>query len=123
MKPEIKKSADYEIVLVASTFFLILYFIMKQPYLLYIGAGIAVLSLLSKTLAGYICWIWNKIFKAFGYVNSRVILSIIFFLVLLPVSLIARLFRKDELQLKRQDHSYYKERNQLITAKDIENPW
>jgi hypothetical protein len=53
-----------------------------------------------------------------------VILSAVFFLFLLPIAMLAKLFKKDLLQLKKTEgKSYYHERNHSYDRADLENPW
>ena len=44
--------------------------------------------------------IWIKIGNVLGWVNSRIILGIMFFLIILPIGLILKLFGKDSMNRK-----------------------
>ena len=86
--------------------------------------GLGILSLVSKAFASILTAGWGKLIAGIGFVNSRILLSLIFFVVLLPVSLLSRVFRKDSLlQLKKNDKSYFTERNHTYVGKDMENTW
>ena len=58
-----------------------------------------------------------------GYIMSRVLLSIVFFLILFPISLVYRMFNKDTLQLKRKEGSYWTERDHKFTGDDLKQVW
>jgi len=124
-----QKKYDYEIILSIVLFILIVYFFLSHkgvaiaPYFMYIAFGLGVLSLLSKSFASILTFCWTKFLAALGYINSRLLLSIIFYVVLLPIALLARLFRKDSLQLKKKEGSYFTERNHQYKSKDLENVW
>ena len=47
-------------------------------------------------------WLWFQLGQLLGKVVSPVVLGAIFFLILTPVSLVSRLFGRDELRLKRK---------------------
>jgi hypothetical protein len=47
-------------------------------------------------------WLWFQLGQLLGKVVSPVVLGAIFFLILTPVSLLTRLFGRDELRLKRK---------------------
>lgn len=72
-----------------------------------------------KVLAG-----WLFLSKAIGYLISKVLLTIVFFLALFPVSLIYKLINKNPLDLKDSSaKSLFKDRGHLYKSKDLENPW
>ena len=52
--------------------------------------------------------IWMKLGYVLGWINSRVILAIVFFLVLLPISIVMKLFGYDPLKTKKSFDSTYK---------------
>ena len=115
----------YKDLLVIITGFLVLFLIIKKSFLLYIAGGVALGSLFSEYLAEKIVWGWYKLAEGLGYVSSRILLSIIFFVMLTPLALLYRLTRKqDVLQLNRkQGGSYYTERKHLYVKKDLEKMW
>lgn len=125
-----KKGYDYEVLLSIVLFLLILFLIFRtnhaglSNYFLYGAMGLGIASLISKSFATLLTKAWEKLLAGIGFVNSRILLSLIFFVVLLPIALLARIFRKDSLlQLKKNDKSYFTERNHTYEGKDLENTW
>lgn len=112
-----------EALLVIVLGFGILYLIFDRLLLLQIGIGIGVLSLMLPFVKEGILWLWFKIAEVLGWINTRILLSVVFFVILLPVARLSRLFSKDKLQLKSSKQSVYKTRNHLYTKEDIENIW
>jgi hypothetical protein len=51
--------------------------------------------------------VWMRFAFALGYINSRIILTIIYFLVFVPYGLISRLFGRDPLQLREKGKDSY----------------
>ena len=49
---------------------------------------------------------WMRLAEALGWVNTRILLILIFYLVVTPLGLIMRLFRRDPLDMARRD-SYW----------------
>lgn len=123
--------SPYKDILVISTGFLILFLIAHikewRPILKQVFLGIAVavpvLSLLSSFLAEKIVWGWFKLAQGLGYINSRILLSVIFFVFLTPLALLSRLKKSDSLQLKKSDGSYFTTRNHAYEKKDLEKMW
>lgn len=66
---------------------------------------------------------WMKLAHVMGWVMSKVILTLVFFVFLLPMSLIVRLMGKTGVRLKPGGNSYYKERNFLYDKESLENVW
>lgn len=81
--------------------------------------------------------IWPPIYKPFaffwlglsfllGTVMSKVILSLIFFIIVTPVALIRKLLGDDPLKLrawKKNADSAFRERDMTFTARDVEKPY
>jgi hypothetical protein len=75
-----------------------------------------------RPLAG----LWFGLSHLLGNVVSRVILTVIFFLLVTPIGLIRRWCKADSLQLKKWkkgDDSVFVEREGVITGKDLVNPY
>lgn len=119
-----KKIDKYESLLVISTGFVLIYIISASKPILYVAFGLAVLGIFSPFLADKIAWAWNKLAEGLGYVSSRIILSIIFYVFLLPISILYRIAKKDLLNLKRsKKESIFVERNKVFTKEDLETIW
>jgi len=51
--------------------------------------------------------IWLKIGEVLGWIWTRILLTIIFFVVIGPISLVMKLFNKDPLQFKFDKNTYW----------------
>jgi hypothetical protein len=70
--------------------------------------------------------IWMNLSDFLGKYVSKFILSIIFFVFVMPVGLIRKLSGKDNLkirQFKKSKESVFFERNHVFTAEDMKNPY
>lgn len=70
------------------------YLLTKLPWLLYTAFVILLLGLVENPLARLLSAGWLKLAQLLGIVNSRVILSLMFYLVLTPVAFLYRLFNR-----------------------------
>lgn len=114
----------YKNILVIVTGLLAIAMIFRLSWLMYVALGIGLASVFIPAAARGIEWAWLKLAMALGWVNSRVLLSIIYFVFLLPLAWLSRLFVKDPLVLrKRNTSSLFVTRNHLYTKKDLENIW
>ena len=66
---------------------------------------------------------WMKLAELLGSVMNKVILGIVFFIFLVPIALLSRLFRKNPFKQKKESNSYFSERNFTYTKKSLEQLW
>ena len=130
MDMNLTREKKVEAILVIVLGFLIIFFGFKyfkgvqHDWMLYVSGVVGVLSMMSDTIMNGITWVWFKIAEVMGtYIMGPLLLGIVFFLILFPISVLARIFSKDDLMLKRRDDSYFVDRSHAYTAKDIENIW
>ncbi len=115
---------DLKAILVIVCGLLVLYWIFEGVYLLYAATAVGLAALISARLGKGIVWLWFKIAQVLGYVNSRIILSAIFYLFLVPISTVYRLFQGDGLMLKRGSRqSTFHVRDHHYEPDDLKNPW
>jgi hypothetical protein len=106
--------------------FLVLSFVFKtyQKELLYFATGLGLIFVILPFLGEYIVKAWFKLAEILGWINSRVILSFVFFVFLFPLAVLFRLTTKNPLQIKRlSEKSVFADRNHKYEAKDLENIW
>jgi len=114
----------FKTILVIVTGLLALAWIFEIPVLGRIALAIGVISVFIPAAASAIEWVWFKMALVLGWVNSRILLSIVYFLFLMPVAWLSRLFTKDPLALKKgKRDTLYSTRNHLYIRKDLENIW
>jgi hypothetical protein len=89
-----------------------------------ITIAVGFFALLIPPFARAVEWAWLKLALGLGWINSRIILTIVYFVFLMPLALIARLFTNDPLMLKKKDTStVYVTRDHKYTKEDLENIW
>jgi ABC-type multidrug transport system fused ATPase/permease subunit len=103
---------------------LVFYIVFKIEVLVIIALAVIVLTILSDFIANKISWLWMKLAEVLGYINSKILLSAIFYLVLFPIALIYKLLSKDTLYLKKNKmDSLFITRNKTYTAEDLKDLW
>lgn len=118
------KEKNQETILAIVFGLLIIGYFTKLNVLVVISIALLLIALFINFLSSYITWAWLKLSHIMGWVMSKVILSVVFYLFLFPIALLSRLFKKDELQLKKSsDDSYYSVRNHTYHMDDLKNPW
>ena len=115
------------LVIVTGLLVLFFFFLLKndQPFigLVYAAGIIGFVSLLSPRAGKGVVWLWFKLAFVLGWVNSRILLSAIYFVILVPLASLYRLFNKDTLNLKKPTGSLFSERKYTYQAKDLDNMW
>ena len=83
------------------------------PYFLLLGIGFILLGLFIPSVLLPIQKIWMTIAIIIGWFMTRVILSVLFYLVFTPIGFISRLFNKQFLDLKidKSEKSYWNYRD------------
>ena len=76
---------------------------------LWFGIPILILGLIKPPLLLYPYKTWMVIGHVLGWVNSRIILGLVFILVLQPISLILKIFDYDPLKKKKRNVLTYRE--------------
>lgn len=126
-----EKNETSKVILVIITGLLVLAYIFEKDkssdiysnWFVISSASIAVLYLLFPIVGELIVKVWFKIGHVLGWINTRILLTLVFYLILFPISMIYRMFNKNSLQRKRSTESIFIERNHLYQKKDLENIW
>ena len=112
-----------ETLLVIVLGFSLLYLILDRNWMLYAALGLGIAGMLSVLLNRWIHITWFFIGEKLGFVVSKVVLGAVFYLVLLPMGLLSKLFRKDIFNLRYSGKSGYHRREHLYHPDDFENMW
>jgi len=103
--------------------FAVLYFFFRKEWML-VPIGMVLIGFIIGPVGEYIHLTWMMIAKVLGYINSRILLTVSFFLILTPVALMARMLRKTSFRLSiNKADSLFTTRNHLYSKKDLEQPW
>ena len=81
-----------------------------RVWTLWIGFPGLLIGLTSPHLLYYPYKFWMKLGVILGWVNSRIILGLVFIIVLLPISFVMRLIGYDPLRTKRKGEKTYREK-------------
>lgn len=100
-------------------------FFFKIPILLYFAACFLFIGIFLKNLSAKISDGWLKFAFVLGTANSKLILTIVFFMFLTPIAILYRFFKHDPLNLSKTDniHTNFVDRNHLYNSKDMQNIW
>lgn len=118
-----KWKAKHTSLLVIAIGFAIFFLLYRKDCLL-LPVGISAIGFIIGPVGEYIHLGWLLLAKLLGYINSRILLSIIFFLLLTPVALLMRLLGKTQFVKKSgAQQSLFVTRNHLYNRQDLEQPF
>ena len=80
-----------------------------RAWTLLIGVPVLILGLIAPRLLKYPYHFWMKLGHALGWINSHIILGLVFILILQPIAYIMRLTGYDPLRTKRKGEKTYRE--------------
>jgi len=123
--PRYSREKDLETLIVLGVAFLVLFFVFRVLLLAALAAGLLVVGLASRRLSSVIAAAWPRFAKLIGDFNSRVLLSIIFYVFLTPLAVLFRIFSKNALLMDKNENSesYYQNRNHDFAKRDFEKMW
>jgi hypothetical protein len=91
------KSNPSKTILTICVGFMMMFIILKSVVFLYTSLTLGLIGITSKFISEKIEKGWFKIGELLGYIVPNIILSVIFYLILFPISIIAKIFKKDDL--------------------------
>lgn len=117
------KSGKTETLLVIVLGCVALYLLKRWSFILVGGLVIGAAGLLIPPVRDGVHWAWMKLSEGLGWVSGKVILTVMYFLVLVPLAFFARLRGKIGMRLTPGPGSYFKDRDHVYTKEDMVNPW
>lgn len=117
------KRKHIETLIVITIFLLVLARLEKSWDFVYVALGIVVPGLLWKGFREALHWLWMKLGEILGYISGKILLSLVYVLVVIPFSFIAKRSGKITMGLKAGADTYFIQRNHQYLPQDFEHPW
>ena len=103
---------------------LVIFLIKDWSALLITAIIVGVIGVFLNKPASWITWIWYKIGDLLGKIIPKVILSVVYFIFLFPVSMLYRISGKDRLGIKvKNRNTMWTERGYSYSQDDLTKPW
>jgi hypothetical protein len=121
-KPSLLKT--YETISVLAFFSLAAGLWFQQPVFFSLALFFLFLGVFVKKAAVWLAWGWLQFAHFLGTINTKIILTLIFYLILTPIALLYRLFHGDFLKIKGKspDSNWY-HRDHTYDKSDLEKAW
>ena len=118
-----KRQQQLETILVISIGFLVLYYVFHIPWFILVSLIVGLIGIFSSYLSSKITWLWEKLAQGLNYLIPKIILSIVFYLFLFPLSLLSRIGNKDPLLLSKKYPSYFVDRDVTFSKDSFKKTW
>lgn len=105
---------------------IIFYFASGNPTFIQISAILSILAMIWPDIFKPFAFIWFGLAKALGLFVPKIVLSIIFILVVLPVGLFRKIIGKDDMLLKKWkkgSESVFLNRDHTYSPQDLDHPF
>jgi hypothetical protein len=115
-----KQCVEFGLVTILAAIFLAI--CLRQNYLVIAAFFLTLITLIVPIVFYPFAAVWFWLSKVLSVIGSRVLLTIVFFIVVTPVGLIRRLLKRDSLkidQFKKSTKSVMTDRDHLYTAGDF----
>lgn len=117
------REKNLEAIFVISLGLIVFFLIFEIRLLLTISLFNGILGLFLSIYTTWIAKAWYGLSHIMGFVMSKVILTLVFYIFLFPMAMITKLRGKITLNLKKSTGSYWTERNYVYKKEDVENMW
>ncbi len=112
-----------ETLLVIVLGFLVLHLIFEKDWMIYTSLVAGIAGMVSLRLNRWIHLFWFFLGEKLGFVVGKVVLGIVYLVVLLPMSFLARIFRKDLMNLRAPGKPAFTERDHEYNPDDFIDMW
>lgn len=119
MKNDTSKST----MLTISMGFLILYLLFSWQWAVVTSLIVGLTGIVSGTLSRIIETGWMKLARILSYIIPSILLGIVFYFFLFPISLISKIFTKDPLMLSNKYKSYFIKPEKVFNKESFEKIW
>lgn len=118
------KSHPAKTVLTISTGFILIYLLTDWNWAIYVSFVIGLAGTFSGYLSAKIDFLWMKLAYLLGLIVPNILLGVVFYLFLFPISVLSRLLgKKDPLNLKNRNKSMFINSEKRFNKRSLENPW
>ncbi|MTI32615.1 hypothetical protein [Xanthovirga aplysinae] len=119
-----QKSDPLKTLLTITIGFLLIFIFLNWEWALWVSLLMGLVGVFSNYLTVKVDYLWMKLAYLLSLVVPKVILSVIFYIFLFPISLFSKWFgKKDPLMLRDSQESTYIEGDKAFDKESFENPW
>ncbi|MBO9572765.1 MAG: hypothetical protein J7497_11260 [Chitinophagaceae bacterium] len=111
-----KKNTVYQTILILVAALVFIFILTGYKPLLWLGLVLSLIGVLSPWLAAKVHAGWMWLSRILGYISGNVLLTLVFIVFVIPVSI----FIRKKLSIRETG---FRIRNHIYQKKDLENPW
>lgn len=120
-KMERKKITETGLVIV--TGLLVIFLLSPKSWIIFFATVIGAIFIFIPPLARFIHQAWMGLAHILGWIVSKLVLSLIWYIILTPLAFVYRLTGHDDLQLKKNKNSQFSDCPKVYSPSDFDKPW
>ena len=118
------KSEPIKTCLTIAVGFIVVFLATKAQWAIYVSLIVGAIGLFSDYLSQKIDFVWMKLTWVLSLIVPNILLGAIFYLFLFPISMLSKLFKKDDpLLLKNNSSSTFTTEHKEFGKASFEKPW
>jgi len=102
---------------------LIIGIVYHQPWANYVALCILFISLITEKPFRFLALLWFSLGNILGTIVTKILLSVIFYVILTPISFLYHIKNRDPLCLRKSKKSLFVTRNKVFSAEDLLHPY
>ena len=104
--------------------FVIIYKVYEIDWLINLSILMGVTAVFSSKFTNFIHRLWMSLARVLSLIVPKIILTLVFYLFLFPLSLLSKLFRGNNiLRLKKDSKSFWTNHKRSFSKEYFEKPW
>ncbi len=104
--------------------FIVVYVLLGYQWAIITSLTVGLIGVFSSYLSNIIAFLWMKLSLILSYIIPNILLSMVYFIVLFPVSVLYKIFnRNDILLLKNISNSTFKEKSEELQKNMFSKLW
>lgn len=104
--------------------FIAIYLLWDLNWAIYTALTLTLIGSFSSFLSKWIAWLWMKLAWILSLIIPNILLSLVFFLILFPISLVSKLFgNKSQVILKNRRNSFFIDVDKDFEPDTFEKPY
>jgi hypothetical protein len=118
-----KSNNSKSTILVIVLGFIVMHLLFAWEWAIIVSLVVGIFGISSEYISQKIEWIWYMITRVLQHILPNILLMLVFFLILFPLSILYKLFHRDLLMLSNKHNTYFVNVNKKVDKSSFEKSW
>ncbi len=120
---KINKEKNYEVILTLVVVLVFVHLAYHVKWMLQIAIALGLAGLLFYSLSSYVSRAFLYVSEIIGFIMPKILLTIVFVVILIPISLLYKIKKTDLMDRKKKPGSAFKDHTVVISKSYFEKTW